>query len=540
MDILIADDSVTSRRLLKRILNKMNFNTIEAIDGEDAWSKFNIPESPRIAIVDWMMPKLDGIGLIKKIRERDQQSQLYTYLIMITSNSEEKDIHKGFIAGADDYITKPIDPQALSIRLKIGRRIIKQQSHLYNVQKQLERQLEAQKEQILKAQDIQQILNTSKLPTFETVNLRAVYNPSQDIGGDFFNIIKTASNKTAVVMVDCTGHGLEASMYATLLKSVCDRHISLLDNPQYLSSFVQMVNTDVADYISSDQFPVMFASVYDPVSQKFYYSSANGEHPYLIRNHKVYKLEKALGMHLGYNTEGQYDKKSFKVKHNDIVFFYSDAIIEIENASWNRSNDIPLKEQLSKMGKGLYADNKDIMQFIYDAAGSTFLEDDLSMIYFQIKMPLEMMTTITTEEEFKKVKSNLAANLIDYDYNNNEREEILLTFNELILNALHHGNKGNRDKKVYITYKLTCEQINLSVEDEGCGFDENQIPDPTDEKRLLELLDKDDEEGYSHGRGVWMVKKFMDKVTFTKGGRLATVTKKKAQVSTYNNYSIEN
>lgn len=538
MDILIAEDSPTSRKLLKKILLKLNFNVIETENGEDAWLELQKHNPPRIALIDWMMPKLDGIGLIKRIRESEKNDRMYTYLIMITSNSEEKDIKTGFVAGADDYITKPIDPQALSVRLKIGRRIIQQQNHLYDVQKKLANQLETQKEQIAKAQEIQQVLNTSKLPLSDIVNIQAIYNPSQEMGGDFFNIIKTVSNKIAIIMVDCTGHGLEASMYATLLKSVCDRHIPLLDKPQYLSSFVQMVNTDVASYITTDQFPVMFTSIFDPLEMKFYYSSANGEHPYLIRNGKVYQLLKARGMHLGYNTESQYQEKSFEVKDNDIVFFYSDAIIETEGLSWSRSNDEKLKEELSSMGKGLWIDNQNFMRLIHESTGSTTLNDDLSLIYFQVKKPYELKETIHRENEINRVKKHMKEQLLLFDYTINDIEQILITTSELLLNAIKHGNNLDDTKSVNIDYKITCKDFLLTVEDEGNGFDESRIPDPTDHNRLKTLLDEDKEESYTHGRGVWMVKKFMDKVTFSKGGRMASVSKNKTPTNTCNNYSV--
>ena len=357
MDILIADDSKASLRLLNGILVKMNFKVISAHDGREAWEKLNEPNPPRIALIDWMMPYLSGIELVKKIREKEKNSGHYTYIIMITSNNSEKDANEGFEAGVDNFLTKPINHETLSINLKIASRIIA-------MQEQLSIQFKKQQEDIQRAKEIQQILNTYELPSIENVNLRAVYNPSQEMGGDFFNIIKTVRGNLAVIMVDCTGHGLEASMYATLLKSVCDRHIYLLDNPKYLANFVQMVNIDIAGYIASDQFPVMFVSLYDPVSMKFYYSSANGEHPYLIRNKKSFILQRAIGLHLGYNTESQYIVKSFKVEPEDIILFYSDAIIEIEGANWNRQNDTILKNEFAKMGNNLALDNKNFMSFI--------------------------------------------------------------------------------------------------------------------------------------------------------------------------------
>ncbi|QEN04856.1 response regulator [Thiospirochaeta perfilievii] len=79
MDILIADDSKTSRNLLKGILKRLNFNVIEAINGEEAWEKLQVDNPPRIALLDWIMPKISGIDLVKKIRKK--RKSLETILI---------------------------------------------------------------------------------------------------------------------------------------------------------------------------------------------------------------------------------------------------------------------------------------------------------------------------------------------------------------------------------------------------------------------------------------------------------------------------
>lgn len=536
MDILIADDTKTSRSLIKGILNRLNFNVIEAHDGLDAWNKLQVENPPRIILIDWMMPHLSGIELTKKIRSTEGNSGHYTYIIMITSNRDEKDANLGFNAGVDNFLTKPIDPNTLSIALKVASRIIQQQEDLHLIKEKLAQQFSKQQEEIMRAKEIQQILNTHEIPRTNNINIQAVYNPSQDMGGDFFNIVKTVRGNTAVVMVDCTGHGLEASMYATLLKSVCDRHIYLLDNPKYLATFVQMVNIDVAGYITTDQFPVMFVSVYDPESMKFYYSSANGEHPYLVRNGETFPLARAHGMHLGYNTESQYTIKSFKVKHNDIILFYSDAIIEIEGAPWSRHDDLHLKNELSKMGKNLTQDNFNLMKYISKYNGSSILEDDLSLIYLQIMEPLDYVSTINKFSDIETLAKKLAGNLYRFDYNNDEIQQIVIGYRELLLNALEHGNRNDEKKKVSITHDINCQRVEFTVEDEGTGFDKTAIPDPTDIKRLEKLLKNNDVKGYTHGRGIWLAEKIMDKLHFTEEGKKAIASRKKDTVYTYNNY----
>ncbi|QEN04855.1 hypothetical protein EW093_09105 [Thiospirochaeta perfilievii] len=447
---------------------------------------------------------------------------------MITSNRDKENSNEGFDAGVDNFLTKPIDPDTLSITLKVATRII-------DIHQKLAYQLNLQKEEIARAKEIQQLLYTREIPSIDNVNIRALYKPSQEMGGDFFNIIKTVRGNLAVILVDCTGHGLEASMFATLLKSICDRHLYLLDNPKYLANFVQMVNIDAAGYLTSDQFPVMFVSIYDPVSMKFFYSSANGEHPYLIRNKEAYPLQRAMGMHLGYNTESQYVVKSFKVKPNDIIIYYSDAIIEIKDAIWDRSKDEILKNELAQMGKNLTKDHERFMNFIFENTRNNSLDDDLSLIYFQIKESKEYTTYLYTRDDLDREISCIKNDLFEYDYNYDESEKIVLAVRELILNAIEHGNTGDPSKKVTIEHTINCRYVEFVIEDEGNGFDEKLVPEPTDRVKLQKMYDNN-EEGYKHGRGIWLTRRLMNSLKYVNNGRKAITQRKKDKVYTYNNF----
>ncbi|QGU00877.1 hypothetical protein SYNTR_2283 [Candidatus Syntrophocurvum alkaliphilum] len=122
MKILIADDEPISRNLLQDTLNKWDYEVIVANDGLEAWQVFETEDYPSLAILDWMMPKMDGIEICKKIRARSDDK--YIYIIILTARTKPEDIIMGLEAGADDYITKPFNSDELKYRLKIGERIL--------------------------------------------------------------------------------------------------------------------------------------------------------------------------------------------------------------------------------------------------------------------------------------------------------------------------------------------------------------------------------------------------------------------------------
>lgn len=128
MRILLAEDDAITRRLLEAQLKKWGHDVVPCSDGQEAWDKLNTDESPKLVILDWMMPVMDGLAVSKKIRE--QETRPYTYIILLTAKSRKEDIVEGLEAGADDYITKPFDPQELRVRIRAAIRIVQLQEDL--------------------------------------------------------------------------------------------------------------------------------------------------------------------------------------------------------------------------------------------------------------------------------------------------------------------------------------------------------------------------------------------------------------------------
>jgi phosphoserine phosphatase RsbU/P len=135
MKILIAEDDPVSRCLLEVTLTKSGFDVISTSDGHQALEVLQSQE-PAIAILDWMMPGLDGAEVCR--RTRAVPTATPTYLILLTAKSEKEDIVEGLDAGADDYITKPFNRVELNARIKVGVRVTELQRSLADRIVQLE------------------------------------------------------------------------------------------------------------------------------------------------------------------------------------------------------------------------------------------------------------------------------------------------------------------------------------------------------------------------------------------------------------------
>ena len=128
MRTLVADDDPITATILSTTLARSGVEVIVANDGDVAWQELNSLQPPGLAILDWMMPNLDGLELCRRIRSSSRLAGIY--VILVTGRDSREDLVAGLEAGADDYMTKPIDLPELKARVGVGLRVAKLQQHL--------------------------------------------------------------------------------------------------------------------------------------------------------------------------------------------------------------------------------------------------------------------------------------------------------------------------------------------------------------------------------------------------------------------------
>ena len=133
--ILVAEDDPVSRMILKSFLQKWGYEVAEAGDGAKALAALQGDNPPPLAVLDWMMPGLEGPEICREVRKNPDRT--YSYLLLLTARSEKEDVLKGLEAGADDYLTKPFDSQELKARLHVGQRILDLQRNLLTATEEL-------------------------------------------------------------------------------------------------------------------------------------------------------------------------------------------------------------------------------------------------------------------------------------------------------------------------------------------------------------------------------------------------------------------
>jgi len=138
MRILAAEANPVFQSMLRTMLTRWGYDVTIARNGVEAWQALQPEDSPRLAILDWMMPGMDGVEVCRRVRAADREP--YVYILLLTARTDSQDLVEGMDAGADDYLTKPFNAHELRVRLRAGRRILDLQEELLQAREALREQ----------------------------------------------------------------------------------------------------------------------------------------------------------------------------------------------------------------------------------------------------------------------------------------------------------------------------------------------------------------------------------------------------------------
>ena len=138
MRVLAAEDNPVFQSMLRTMLTRWGYEAVMARDGNEAWSILEGADAPRLAVLDWMMPGMDGVEICRRIRSARREP--YIYILLLTARTESQDLIEGMDAGADDYLTKPFNAHELRVRIRAGRRILDLQEELLQAREALREQ----------------------------------------------------------------------------------------------------------------------------------------------------------------------------------------------------------------------------------------------------------------------------------------------------------------------------------------------------------------------------------------------------------------
>ncbi|MBN1533785.1 MAG: response regulator, partial [Spirochaetes bacterium] len=236
--VLVVDDDPLNLKVLENHLSMVGYTVIQASNGEAALEVIEAGVVPDLVMLDIMMPRMSGYEVSRRLRERFSLSELP--ILMVTAKSHTDDIVAGFEAGANDYLTKPIEKRELLARastlIALREAVIEK------------RKIAAMDEEMEIARKIQESIIPRSGPTMPGLDIAARYIPMERVGGDFYNYHILDSHRIGILISDVTGHGVPASMVASMVNIIFTMLKALAGNPTSLLSFMGSVFMDVVEH----------------------------------------------------------------------------------------------------------------------------------------------------------------------------------------------------------------------------------------------------------------------------------------------------
>ncbi len=405
---------------------------------------------------------------------------------------------------------------------------IKSEERIRQYTNTIEKDLEEKRTMLQKASHLQRSFIQTRLPIIEEINIHALYMPCENLGGDFFHVVKGVyENKLAIVIGDCTDHGIKASMDASLLSSMVNKHLSLLYSDDRTDLFLNKLSVEYSKLADEDQFPTIFAAVINLDSKKMFYSNANGELPYLIKDNTIARIDSAEGMHLGYHDNPMYERKSIQLHPHDRLLFYSDAVIEINEENNSMLGYSGIEEILIQFK----ANSRGNFEFLIDQLkkrNNGFpLNDDATLILLEVSEALKKQFEFRNLDEWKIYLKKIEKILYLQDYSPKEIEELSVCFNELFTNTFKYNNNKENKKTIVINTHVDCKDVIFSIEKVGGKFK----PELTG-NRIAGIKEKSNnknrEKKIADGKNKLLtIQDFFDSISYDKNGSEITVRKQK-------------
>lgn len=390
MQALVVDDSPAVQFYLKTMLDKWDFETCTANDGREAWE--HLQNHPvQLLITDWMMPNMTGEELCRRVRAA--QLPNYVYIVLVTSRDDNDDLLQGMQAGADDFVTKPVNVAELRVRVEAARRVLSLEADLENRNRELERTYQ----EISKDLEAASLMQRSLLPKPTRSNrleLQSMFQPASVVAGDIFGHFQLDAHKLAFYHVDVSGHGVASAMLSFTLSKIMTApagdgsplRYTLPENPgQELfrspSEAVSELNRRFQVDDETMPYFTMVLGIVDTLSGHVDMCQAGHPAPVCLSRDGIVTEIGNGGFPVGLLLQSTFTTMSVQLEPGDRMFICSDGVSDCRNAEYGAFGSNRLNQQLfSCRDLSLEETLGSLTESLQQWRGAAPFEDDLSLL----------------------------------------------------------------------------------------------------------------------------------------------------------------
>jgi len=406
--ILVAEDERLCRMLLLDTLRSWGYDAVGASDGEDAWNRVQNDPGIALLISDWVMPRLSGPDLCRRVRALNREP--YLPILLVTGLESQEHLCSALDAGADAFLSKPVRPESLRAQLRAAERILDLQESLRERVRRLEAANERIQRDLEAAAEVQKAHLPDRPPQVPRAEFAWSYDACHGVGGDMFNVHRLDENHVAIYVLDVSGQGTPAALLSVSLSRalVPDPHQGgivkrLLPEPPYYeivppAEVAAELNRRFQMIEQSGQFCTLLYGVLDLARGHFRYVSAGHPGPIRIDRSPASRfdaqrgdpalsctsVESIGGVPIGILPEAAYGEGEIGLSPGSQLLLYTDGVSEARSKRGEEFGTERVVEVLTEMaqktegGIGKLVDA--LRQQLVEFAGGEAPDDDVTIL----------------------------------------------------------------------------------------------------------------------------------------------------------------
>ncbi|HAA30434.1 MAG TPA: regulator [Cyanobacteria bacterium UBA8553] len=371
--ILIIDDDPAIQILLKRTLHSNGYDVAVASNGEEGLVQAR-KLRPGLVLCDWNMPRMNGLQVCRQLKATPELST--TIFVLLTARNALEDRVEGLDAGADDFLTKPVEMAELNARVRAGLR-------LHEASRDLQHQKHLLEMELAEAAEYVRSILPDRM-TEPPVTIDARFIPSRQLGGDGFDYYWLDSEHLAIYLLDASGHGLRAALPTLSVLNLLKSRALPQINYYQPSDVLRGLNETFQMTQRNDKYFTIWYGVYNRVKRQLVYASAGHPPAVLLSGEPASSIEVKLlrgaGLPVGMFSDAEYFDECCEVAPKSTLYIFSDGIYEINQSDGTIWGFDPFVQLLGNCWKNSACNLDQILHSLKAVNPKDYFDDDLSLL----------------------------------------------------------------------------------------------------------------------------------------------------------------